>query len=102
MKFTEGSFRDWGYALAKSEFGAVDLDGGPWQVIEKNGHKLIIKDAIADAFLQQILLRPDEYSVVATLNLNGDYISDSLGSNCWRNWNCPWWKCKLYHGPCDI
>jgi isocitrate dehydrogenase len=80
MKFTEGSFRDWGYALAKSEFGAVDLDGGPWQVIEKNGHKLIVKDAIADAFLQQILLRPDEYSVVATLNLNGDYISDALAA----------------------
>ncbi len=80
MKFTEGGFRDWGYALAKSEFGAVDLDGGPWQVIEKNGHKLIVKDAIADAFLQQILLRPDEYSVVATLNLNGDYISDALAA----------------------
>ena len=80
MKFTEGSFRDWGYALAKSEFGAKDLDGGPWQVIEKDGHKLIVKDAIADAFLQQILLRPDEYSVVATLNLNGDYISDALAA----------------------
>ncbi|MEO5976339.1 MAG: NADP-dependent isocitrate dehydrogenase [Chryseolinea sp.] len=80
MKFTEGGFRDWGYALAKSEFGAVDLDGGPWQVIEKGGHKLIIKDSIADAFLQQILLRPDEYSVVATLNLNGDYISDALAA----------------------
>jgi isocitrate dehydrogenase len=80
MKFTEGSFRDWGYALAKNEFGAKDLDGGPWQVIEKNGHKLIVKDAIADAFLQQILLRPDEYSVVATLNLNGDYISDALAA----------------------
>jgi isocitrate dehydrogenase len=80
MKFTEGGFRDWGYALAKSEFGAVDLDGGPWQVIEKDGHKIIIKDAIADAFLQQILLRPDEYSVVATLNLNGDYISDALAA----------------------
>lgn len=80
MKFTEGGFRDWGYALAKDEFGAKDLDGGPWQVIEKDGHKLIIKDAIADAFLQQILLRPDEYSVVATLNLNGDYISDSLAA----------------------
>jgi isocitrate dehydrogenase len=80
MKFTEGGFRDWGYALAKSEFGAVDLDGGPWQVINKDGHKLIIKDAIADAFLQQILLRPDEYSVVATLNLNGDYISDALAA----------------------
>jgi len=80
MKFTEGGFRDWGYALAKSEFGAKDLDGGPWQIIEKGGHKLIVKDAIADAFLQQILLRPDEYSVVATLNLNGDYISDSLAA----------------------
>jgi isocitrate dehydrogenase len=80
MKFTEGGFRDWGYALAKNEFGAKDLDGGPWQVIEKNGHKIVIKDAIADAFLQQILLRPDEYSVVATLNLNGDYISDALAA----------------------
>jgi isocitrate dehydrogenase len=80
MKFTEGGFRDWGYALAKNEFGAVDLDGGPWQVIENNGHRLIIKDSIADAFLQQILLRPDEYSVVATLNLNGDYISDALAA----------------------
>jgi isocitrate dehydrogenase len=80
MKFTEGGFRDWGYDLVKKEFGATDLDGGPWQVIEKNGHKLIIKDAIADAFLQQILLRPDEYSVVATLNLNGDYISDALAA----------------------
>jgi isocitrate dehydrogenase len=80
MKFTEGGFRDWGYELVKREFGAKDLDGGPWQVIEKNGHKLVIKDAIADAFLQQILLRPDEYSVVATLNLNGDYISDALAA----------------------
>jgi isocitrate dehydrogenase len=80
MKFTEGGFRDWGYALAKSEFGAKDLDGGPWQVIEKDGHKIIVKDAIADAFLQQILLRPEEYSVVATLNLNGDYISDALAA----------------------
>ncbi|MCU0418226.1 MAG: NADP-dependent isocitrate dehydrogenase [Cyclobacteriaceae bacterium] len=80
MKFTSGGFRDWSYALAKREFGAVDLDGGPWQVVEKNGHKLIIKDAIADAFLQQILLRPDEYSVVATANLNGDYISDAAAA----------------------
>ena len=80
MKFTEGGFRDWGYALAKSEFGAKDMDGGPWQVIEKDGHKIVIKDSIADAFLQQILLRPDEYSVVATLNLNGDYISDALAA----------------------
>lgn len=80
MKFTEGGFRDWGYALAKNEFGAKDLDGGPWQVIEKGGHKVVVKDSIADAFLQQILLRPDEYSVVATLNLNGDYISDALAA----------------------
>ena len=80
MKFTEGGFRDWGYALAKREYGAVDLDGGPWMKIVKNGHTLIIKDSIADAFLQQILLRPDEYSVVATLNLNGDYISDALAA----------------------
>jgi isocitrate dehydrogenase len=80
MKFTEGGFRDWGYALAKREFGATELDGGPWMVMEKNGHKITIKDAIADAFLQQILLRPDEYSVVATLNLNGDYISDALAA----------------------
>jgi len=80
MKFTEGGFRDWGYALAKKEFGAVDLDGGPWMQINRDGHKIVIKDSIADAFLQQILLRPDEYSVVATLNLNGDYISDALAA----------------------
>jgi isocitrate dehydrogenase len=80
MKYTEGGFRDWGYALAKREYGAVDYNGGPWQVIKKDGHELIIKDSIADAFLQQILLRPDEYSVVATLNLNGDYISDALAA----------------------
>lgn len=80
MKFTEGAFRDWGYNLAKKEFGAVDYQGGPWQIFEKNGHKIIIKDVIADAFLQQILTRPKEYSVIATLNLNGDYISDALAA----------------------
>lgn len=80
MKFTEGAFRDYGYQLAKSEFGAKDYEGGPWQVIEKGGHTIIIKDVIADAFLQQILTRPDEYSVIATLNLNGDYISDALAA----------------------
>lgn len=80
MKFTEGGFRDWGYELAKREYGAVDLDGGPWQVINKDGHKIVVKDVIADAFLQQILLRPDEYSVIATLNLNGDYVSDALAA----------------------
>ncbi|MDI9355674.1 MAG: NADP-dependent isocitrate dehydrogenase [Chitinophagaceae bacterium] len=80
MKFTEGSFCEWGYSLVKSEYKAKDYEGGPWQVIEKNNHKIIIKDSIADAFLQQILLRPNEYSVVATLNLNGDYISDALAA----------------------
>ncbi len=80
MKFTEGGFRDWGYALAKNEYGAVEIDGGPWMEINKGGHKIIVKDSIADAFLQQILLRPDEYSVVATLNLNGDYVSDALAA----------------------
>jgi len=80
MKFTEGGFRDWGYALAKNEYGAVEIDGGPWMEINKGGHKIVVKDSIADAFLQQILLRPDEYSVVATLNLNGDYISDALAA----------------------
>ena len=77
MKFTEGAFRDWGYALAKREFGAEVLDGGPWMKLP-NG--MVVKDAIADAFLQQILLRPDEYDVIATLNLNGDYISDALAA----------------------
>lgn len=80
MKFTEGAFRDWGYALVKNEYGAKDYQGGPWQVVEKDGHQVIIKDVIADAFLQQILLRPAEYSVIATLNLNGDYISDALAA----------------------
>ena len=77
MKFTEGAFRDWGYEIAKEEFGAVELDGGPWCKLP-NG--LIIKDVIADAFLQQILTRPAEYSVIATMNLNGDYISDALAA----------------------
>ncbi len=80
MKFTEGAFKSWGYELAKNEYGAVDYEGGPWQIIEKDGHKVIIKDVIADAFLQQILLRPAEYSVIATLNLNGDYVSDALAA----------------------
>ena len=80
MKYTEGSFRDWGYELAKSDYHAVDLDGGPWQVFEKDGHKVIVKDVIADAFLQQILTRPADYDVIATLNLNGDYISDALAA----------------------
>jgi len=80
MKFTEGQFKAWGYQLAKDEFGAQDLDGGPWQIIEHKGRKLIIKDVIADAFLQQILLRPAEYDHIATMNLNGDYISDALAA----------------------
>jgi isocitrate dehydrogenase len=82
MKFTEGAFADWGYKVARDFYGAVELDGGPWHVIPegKPGAGLIIKDAIADAFLQQILLRPAEYDVVATLNLNGDYLSDALAA----------------------
>jgi isocitrate dehydrogenase len=80
MKFTEGAFKTWGYELSKDQYGAIDYEGGPWQVIEKDGHCVIIKDVIADAFLQQILLRPAEYSVIATLNLNGDYVSDALAA----------------------
>ena len=82
MKYTEGGFRDWGYELAQKEFGAELIDGGPWCKFKnpKTGRDIIIKDSIADAFLQQILLRPAEYSVIATLNLNGDYISDALAA----------------------
>ena len=82
MKYTEGGFRDWGYALAQREFGAELMDGGPWCKFKnpKTGKDIVIKDSIADAFLQQILLRPAEYSVIATLNLNGDYISDALAA----------------------
>ncbi len=82
MKYTEGGFRDWGYGLAKKEFGAEPIDGGPWCRIKspKTGKDIVVKDSIADAFLQQILLRPAEYSVIATLNLNGDYISDALAA----------------------
>jgi len=82
QKFTEGGFRDWGYALAQREFGAKPIDGGPWCAFRnpKSGHEIVLKDMIADAFLQQILLRPAEYDVIATLNLNGDYISDALAA----------------------
>ncbi|WP_395026013.1 NADP-dependent isocitrate dehydrogenase [Comamonas odontotermitis] len=82
MKFTEGAFRDWGYALAQKEFGAEPIDGGPWLRLKnpKNGKEIIVKDVIADAFLQQVLLRPADYSVIATLNLNGDYISDAVAA----------------------
>jgi isocitrate dehydrogenase len=82
MKFTEGGFRDWGYELAKQEFGATELDGGPWCTMKNpvNGNEILIKDVIADAMLQQIILRPAEYSVLATMNLNGDYISDALAA----------------------
>jgi isocitrate dehydrogenase len=80
MKFTEGAFRDWGFDLARREFGAVELDGGPWLILTAGGREVVIKDVIADAFLQQILTRPDQYSVVATPNLNGDYISDALAA----------------------
>lgn len=82
MKFTEGAFKEWGYQVAIKEFGAQPLDGGPWQTIKNphTGNDIVIKDFIADAFLQQILLRPAEYDVVATMNLNGDYISDALAA----------------------
>ena len=80
MKFTEGGFKSWGYALAQREFGAEPIDGGPWMRIRRDGREVVIKDVIADAFLQQILLRPADYSVIATLNLNGDYISDALAA----------------------
>jgi isocitrate dehydrogenase len=82
QKFTEGGFRDWGYALAQREFGAKPLDGGPWCVMKnpKTGRDIVVKDVITDAFLQQILLRPAEYDVIATLNLNGDYVSDALAA----------------------
>ncbi len=82
MKFTEGAFKEWGYELAKEEFGAAEIDGGPWCSFRhpKTGQEIIVKDVIADAFLQQILLRPREYDVIATLNLNGDYISDALAA----------------------
>ena len=82
MKFTEGSFRDWGYRVAREHFGAVEWEGGPWHIIPegKPGAGIVIKDVIADAFLQQILTRPEEYDVIATMNLNGDYISDALAA----------------------
>ena len=82
QKFTEGGFRDWGYALAQREFGAKPIDGGPWCSFKnpKTGQEIVVKDVITDAFLQQILLRPAEYDVIATLNLNGDYVSDALAA----------------------
>ncbi|GAL05065.1 isocitrate dehydrogenase [NADP] [Photobacterium aphoticum] len=82
MKFTEGAFKDWGYEVAAKEFGAELLDGGPWMTLKNpnTGKEIIIKDSIADAFLQQILLRPAEYDVIATMNLNGDYVSDALAA----------------------
>ncbi len=82
MKFTEGAFRNWGYQVAKEEFGAADIDGGPWCRFRnpRTGHDIVVKDVIADNFLQQILMRPEDYDVIATLNLNGDYISDALAA----------------------
>ena len=82
MKFTEGAFRNWGYELARTEFGAKEIDGGPWMSFKnpKTGREIIIKDVIADNFLQQILMRPEDYDIIATLNLNGDYISDALAA----------------------
>jgi len=82
MKFTEGAFREWGYEVAREEFGATEKDGGPWLSFPNpvTGREIIVKDVIADNFLQQILMRPEDYDVIATLNLNGDYISDALAA----------------------
>ncbi len=82
MKYTEGAFRNWGYQVAREEFGAQDIDGGPWCKFRnpKSGHDIVVKDVIADNFLQQILMRPEDFDVIATLNLNGDYISDALAA----------------------
>ncbi|MDB5332657.1 MAG: NADP-dependent isocitrate dehydrogenase, partial [Phycisphaerales bacterium] len=82
MKFTEGSFRDWGYRVAKEQFGAIEIDGGPWCKIPagKPGEGIVVKDAIADITLQQVLTRPEEFDVIATPNLNGDYLSDALAA----------------------
>ena len=82
MKFTEGAFKEWGYELAKTDYSAVEIGGGPWQSFKNpvTGSEIVVKDVIADAFLQQILLRPKEYDVIATLNLNGDYVSDALAA----------------------
>ena len=101
MKFTEGAFKEWAYEVAAEEFGATLLDGGPWMQFKnpKTGKNVVVKDAIADAMLQQILLRPAEYDVIATLNLNGDYLSDALaaevggigiapGPTCRTPWQC--------------
>lgn len=86
MKFTEGAFKDWGYELAREEFGGELIDGGPWLKIKNpnTGKEIVVKDVIADAFLQQILLRPAEYDVIACMNLNGDYISDATAAG-WRH-----------------
>jgi len=80
MKFTEGAFRDWGYEVSRTQYGGEEIDGGPWTRIAADGREIVVKDVIADAFLQQILTRPAEYSVIATLNLNGDYVSDALAA----------------------
>jgi len=96
MKFTEGGFRDWGYALAREEYGATELDGGPWCRLPGG---LVIKDVIADAFLQQILTRPKEYGVIATMNLNGDYISDALGGAGGWNRHRAWCQHQLHDRP---
>jgi isocitrate dehydrogenase len=81
MKFTEGAFMEWSYEMAREDYGGTLIDGGPWtRVVTEDGHEIIVKDVIADAFLQQILLRPAEYDVIACMNLNGDYISDALAA----------------------
>ena len=101
MKFTEGAFRDWGYQVAKEFFGAVEIDGGPWCRIPegKPGAGIVIKDAIADITLQQVLTRPDEFDVIATLNLNGDYLSDALAAQVGGIGIAPGRQHQLRHRP---
>ena len=101
MKFTEGGFRDWGYKVAKEFYGAVEIDGGPWCKIPdgKPGAGIVIKDAIADITLQQVLTRPDEYDVIATPNLNGDYLSRRAGGAGRRHRHRPGRQHQLRHRP---
>ena len=101
MKFTEGAFRDWGYQVAREYFGAVEIDGGPWCKIPdgKPGAGLVIKDSIADITLQQVLTRPEDFDVIATLNLNGDYLSDALAAQVGRHRHRPRREHQLHHRP---
>jgi isocitrate dehydrogenase len=99
MKFTEGAFRDWGYKVAKDFYGAVEIDGGPWCKLPSG---IVIKDAIADITLQQVLTRPEDFDVIATPNLNGDYLSDALAAQVGGIGIAPWREYQLRHRSCDF